>query len=73
MSQAEIFNLYVEKMVQEVTELTKTRILQSAQLTYYERQISNLNNEVETLQKNLDKALDKAASKQKKASEVTEF
>jgi chaperonin cofactor prefoldin len=73
MNQAEIFNLYVEKLVGTVTELTKSNILQSAQLTYCERQITSLNSKIEELQKSLDKALDKAATKPKKTSDNTEF
>jgi len=69
MNNADFFNLYVEKLTNTVAELTKTSILQSAQLTFYERQISSLNTQVEDLQKQLDKALDKATSKQKKASD----
>lgn len=72
MNNAEFFNLYVEKLTNMVAELTKTNILQSAQLTFYERQIASLNTKVDELQKSLDKALDKAATKQKKTSE-TEF
>jgi chaperonin cofactor prefoldin len=70
MNNADFFNLYVEKLTNMVAELTKTNILQSAQLTFYERQIASLNTQVEELQKNLDKALDKAASKQKKSSDA---
>jgi chaperonin cofactor prefoldin len=73
MNNAEFFNLYVEKLTNMVAELTKTNILQSAQLTFYERQIASLNTKVDELQKNLDKALDKAATKQKKTSETIEF
>jgi chaperonin cofactor prefoldin len=68
----EIFNLYVEKLINAVTELTKTNLLLSAQITYYERLNSGLNSKVDELQKSLDKALDKANSKQKKTSD-TEF
>jgi chaperonin cofactor prefoldin len=58
----EFFNLYVEKLVSFVSELTKTNILQSAQISYYEQQIASLNSKIEELQK----ALDKANSKTKK-------
>lgn len=58
----ELFNLYVEKLINTVTELTKSNILQSAQITFYERQNSSLNSKVEELQR----ALDKANSKTKK-------
>lgn len=58
----EFFNLYVEKLVSFVSELTKTNILQSAQISYYEQLNASLNTKVEELQK----ALDKANSKTKK-------
>lgn len=58
----EIFNIYVEKLTNMVTELTKSNILQSAQIAFYEKQNTNLNSKVEELQK----ALDKANSKTKK-------
>jgi chaperonin cofactor prefoldin len=64
----ELFNLYVEKLLNTVSELTKSTILQSAQITFYERQIAGLNSKVEELQK----ALDKASSKTKK-NESTDF
>lgn len=52
----EFFNLYVEKLVSFVSELTKTNILQSAQISYYEQQNASLNSKIEELQKALDKA-----------------
>jgi chaperonin cofactor prefoldin len=58
----ELFNIYVEKLTNMVTELTKTNILQSAQITYYEKINSSLNSKVEELQKSLDEALNKVAS-----------
>ena len=58
----ELYNIYVEKLTNMVTELTKSNILQSAQIAFYEKQNTNLNNKVEELQK----ALDKANSKTKK-------
>jgi len=69
---AEIFNIYVEKLTNSVTELTKANILQSAQLTFYERANSELNKRVEELEKSLEKALNKAESKNKKTSDVTD-
>lgn len=62
---AEILNLYIEKLVNYITELTKTNVLQSAQLAYYEKLNSTLNDKVAEL----ESALDKAKSKQKKGSE----
>jgi chaperonin cofactor prefoldin len=58
----ELFNIYVEKLTNMVTELTKTNILQSAQITYYEKINSSLNSKIEELQKSLDEALNKVAS-----------
>ena len=59
---SEFFNIYVEKLISFVSELTKTNLLQSAQISYFEQQITSLNSKVEELQK----ALDKANSKTKK-------
>ena len=70
---AEVFNIYVEKLVSSVTELTKATILQSAQLTYYERINTSLTAKVEELEKLLEKALNKAETKSKKTADVTEF
>jgi hypothetical protein len=70
---AEVFNIYVEKLVSSVTELTKANILQSAQLTYYERINTSLTAKVEELEKSLEKALNKAETKLKKTADVTEF
>jgi len=63
----ELYNIYVDKLTNMVTELTKTNILQSAQILYYERINSSLNTRVEELEKNLEKTLNKAESKSKKA------
>jgi hypothetical protein len=62
---AEILNLYIEKLVNYITELTKTNVLQSAQLAYYEKLNSTLNEKVTEL----EAALDKAKGKQKKSGE----
>lgn len=70
---AEVFNIYVEKLVSSVTELTKANILQSAQLTYYERINTSLTAKIEELEKSLEKALNKAETKLKKTADVTEF
>ena len=70
---AEVFNIYVEKLVSSVTELTKATILQSAQITYYERINTSLTAKVEELEKSLEKALNKAETKLKKSADVTEF
>ena len=66
---AELFNLYVEKLLQEVTELTKTKILLSAQLAYYEKLNAELNNRVT----DMEKALNKASSKAQKKTDTSDF
>lgn len=58
----EIVNLYIEKLINYITELTKTNILMSAQLSYYEK----LNSTLEEKVAKLEEALDKAKSKSKK-------
>jgi hypothetical protein len=67
MDQAEIFNLYVEKLTNSVTELTKVNLLQSAQIAYYEKVNTLLNNKVKELQENLEASLNKVDSKSKKS------
>lgn len=66
----EFYNMYVEKLVQEVTELVKSKILLSTQLSYYEK----LNSELAAKVENLEKALNKANTKsQKKGEQNTDF
>lgn len=65
----EFFNIYVDKLLNGVSELTKNNLMLSAQITFYEKQIASLNSKVEELQK----ALDKANSKTKKTVDVTDF
>jgi len=68
MNQAELFNIYVEKLTAHVSELTKTNLLQSAQITYYERLNNDLNNRVTELQSSLD-ALNNVDLKAKKVDD----
>ena len=65
----EFFNIYVDKLLNGISELTKSNLMMSAQISYYEKQIASLNSKVEELQK----ALDKASSKTKKTVDVTDF
>jgi chaperonin cofactor prefoldin len=65
----EFFNIYVDKLLGGISELTKNNLMMSAQISYYEKQIASLNSKVEELQK----ALDKASSKTKKTVDVTDF
>ena len=68
MNQAELFNIYVEKLIAHVSELTKSNLLQSAQISFYEKQIADLNNRIVELQPSAD-PLDKADPKAKKVDE----
>lgn len=53
----EIINLYIEKLINYVSELTKTNILLSAQLTFYEKQLADKEEKLKYLEQSLDKAL----------------
>jgi hypothetical protein len=69
MNQAELFNIYVEKLADQVSELTKNNILKSAQITYYEKLNLELNKKIEDLETKLNLSLNKQESKIKKSSE----
>lgn len=58
----EILNLYIEKLVNYITELTKTNLLMSAQVTWLERTNATLNDRIAMLEADLNKI----TSKQKK-------
>lgn len=60
----DLVNIYIEKLILNLTELTKTNVLQSAQLEMVNRINFELNKRVEELEVALDKA---KASKSKKA------
>lgn len=53
----EIVNLYIEKLINYVSDLTKTNILLSAQLTFYEKQLADKEEKLKYLEQSLDKAL----------------
>ena len=60
--EAELYNLYVEKLLNEVVELTKTKLILSAQLEFQQKNNGKLNEKISEL----ETALDKAKSKTKK-------
>lgn len=64
----EILNLYIEKLVNYITELTKTNLLMSAQVTWLERTNATLNDRIAMLEQDLNKL----TSKQKK-KETSDF
>lgn len=59
----ELINLYVDKLLKEIGELTKTRLLLEAQLQYTELMNSELKKKNDDLQKQLDKLNNKKSSK----------
>jgi len=66
MNSSELINIYIDKLIKHVSELTKTNILMSAQITFYESNIAASNEKINSL----EKALDKANSKPKKTDKV---
>jgi hypothetical protein len=52
---AEFINVYIEKLVNELTELTKTRLLLETQLVIASRTVTNLTSENEKLQAAINK------------------
>lgn len=67
MNNAELVNIYIEKLINYTTELTKTNILQSAQMALLEK----MNSEMSAHISELESALDKATKKNRKSeSEV---
>jgi uncharacterized coiled-coil protein SlyX len=63
----EILNIYIDKLATQATELMKTNILLSAQLTYQERLAASLNDRIGELEAALDKAAKKNDKTIKKA------
>jgi len=61
---AEFINVYIEKLVNELTELTKTRLLLETQLVIASRTVTSLTSENEKLQA----AINKKSSKIKEES-----
>jgi hypothetical protein len=55
----EIVNLYIEKLLNEITELTKTKILLSTQLSYTEQINAQLNDKLQKLEASLNKKASK--------------
>lgn len=64
--QAELFNIYIDKLLNEVSELTKTKLLLLAQLQHQQKISAELSTKVEEL----EVALDKAKSKKKSDSDL---
>ena len=65
----EFYNIYVDKCLSEAMELTKVKIMLSAQTAFYEKELAAKKAEIEGLQKELEKALNKAGTKKKSETE----
>jgi hypothetical protein len=66
----EIFNLYVEQLLNEVTEGTKSRILLQTQLKYTESLNANLSARIKQLESQIEKQNKKTRNKEVDTSET---
>ena len=63
---SELFNIYVEKMQNKITDLTNTNLILEAQFSYNEKLVKNLTDQNVILQETLDKVNVKASAKKEK-------
>lgn len=59
----EILNLYIEKLVNYITELTKTNLLMSAQISWLEKNNATLVDKIAMLEQDLNKLTSKHRKK----------
>ncbi len=59
----EIVNMYIERLLQEIQELTKNRLLVETQLRYTERMNAEFQNKINQLEQQVEK-LNKKKSKE---------
>lgn len=59
----EILNLYIEKLVNYITELTKTNLLMSAQISWLEKNNATLVDKIAMLEQDLNKLTSKHKKK----------
>lgn len=59
----EILNLYIEKLINYITELTKTNLLMSAQMAWLEKNNGFLNDKIAMLEQDLNKLTSKSKKK----------
>jgi len=69
---AEFFNMYVERILQEIGELNKFKLLNETRILFLERNNKGLLDEIEKLNKELTKCKEKVEKKNinKKVTEV---
>ena len=65
----ELINLYIDRLLQEIQELTKNRLLIETQLKYTERMNSELQNKLKELEAQIEK-LNKKKSKDVNTSDT---
>ena len=65
----EIVNLYIERMLKEIEELTKNRLLVDTQLKYTEMMNAQLQERIKQLETELEKASKKINKKEVNTSE----
>ena len=51
----EIVNMYIERLLQEISELTKNRLLVETQLRYIERMNAEFQNKISQLEQQVEK------------------
>ena len=51
----EIVNMYIERLLQEISELTKNRLLVETQLRYTERMNAEFQNKISQLEQQVEK------------------
>jgi hypothetical protein len=66
----EIVNMYIERLLKEVEELTKSRLLIETQLRYTEKMNSDLQTSYLELQSQFENATNKTNKKEVSTSEV---
>jgi hypothetical protein len=59
----EFLNLYIERLLQEITELTKNRLLLETQLKYTEQFNTDLTNQITILNTKLEKPIEEKSKK----------
>lgn len=66
----EIINMYIDRLIQEVGELTKTKLLMDTQLKYTEMLNKNLAERVAELESQLEKSNKKKPKEPAESTEV---
>ena len=61
--QADLYNMYVERLLKEIEELTKNRLLVDTQLKFTEKMNADLQIKVQELEAQLEKQVKKSSKK----------